>query len=322
MDGTEDRECSTTQGQEKRANPRFSLDEDSVLLVVAHGMPIKARIADLSLDGCRVRSKDRMNACVGRLVEISFKANGVTFRFSGVVQWSDGHNQLGIHFENIISRRKAELVEVIEEMAAAVLQAKAAKLLAAEQAALEPTLAEIPKAVAATPVEPTAAKFSEPQSPLRASELPAAPPLAKVEIATEAAPPAHQPAKPSDRRAQTRHEVDTFATILLVNVGSALRGRIFDLSLSGCGICTDECFPVGIYTRVETEFHLRGLPFRLGGVIQAIRDRKMVGIRFLNLSERKRQQVLELIDEIEQSQEAPRDAETASAEEPHPEAGG
>jgi hypothetical protein len=284
-------------------------------------MPIKARIADLSLDGCRVRSKDRMNVCVGRLVEIAFKANGVTFRFSGVVQWSDGHNQLGIHFENIISRRKAELVEVIEEMAAAVLQAKAAKLLAAEQAALEPTLAEIPKAVAATHVEPTAAKFSEPQSSLRASELPVAPPLAKVEIATEAAPPAHQPAKPSDRRAQTRHEVDTFATILLVNVGSALRGRIFDLSLSGCGICTDKCFPVGIYTRVETEFHLRGLPFRLGGVIQAIRDRNMVGIRFLNLSERKRQQVLELIDEIEQSQAALHNADIASAKEPHPETG-
>ena len=79
-----------------------------------------------------------------------------------------------------------------------------------------------------------------------------------------------------------------------------MRCHILDLSLSGCRIRTEERFPVGIYTRVEIEFRLQGLPFRLGGVIQAIHDRNMVGMRFLDLSERKRQQVLDLIDEIEQ----------------------
>ena len=102
-----------------------------------------------------------------------------------------------------------------------------------------------------------------------------------------------------ERRQQSRHEVDTTATILLVNVGSTLRGRILDLSLTGCRIRTDEHFPVGIYTRVETEFRYQGLPFRLGGVIQAIHDRNTVGIRFLDLSQRKREQVLELIGEID-----------------------
>ncbi len=57
-----------------------------------------------------------------------------------------------------------------------------------------------------------------------------------------------------ERRQQSRHEVDTSAAILLINVGSLLQGRIVDLSLSGCRIRTDEKFPVGIYTRVETEF--------------------------------------------------------------------
>jgi c-di-GMP-binding flagellar brake protein YcgR len=102
-----------------------------------------------------------------------------------------------------------------------------------------------------------------------------------------------------ERRQQSRHEVDTTATILLVNVGSTLRGRILDLSLTGCRIRTDEHFPVGIYTRVETEFRYQGLPFRLGGVIQAIHDRSTVGVRFLDLSQRKREQVLELIGEID-----------------------
>jgi hypothetical protein len=43
----------------------------------------------------------------------------------------------------------------------------------------------------------------------------------------------------------------------------------------------------------------------------------MVGIRFLDLSERKRLQVLELIDEIEEMRAALRDAEAASAEKPN-----
>jgi hypothetical protein len=45
------------------------------------------------------------------------------------------------------------------------------------------------------------------------------------------------------------------------------------------------------------------LPFRLGGVTQAIYDPFNVGIRFLDLSDRKREQLLQLIDEIEKSEQ-------------------
>jgi hypothetical protein len=85
------------------------------------------------------------------------------------------------------------------------------------------------------------------------------------------------------------------------------------MSAGGCRIRTDERFPVGIYTRVETEFRLEGLPFRLGGVIQAIQDRErfLVGIRFLDMSARKREQVEQLMQEIEESEREmrPRDSD-------------
>ncbi|MGD0292800.1 MAG: PilZ domain-containing protein [Terracidiphilus sp.] len=106
-----------------------------------------------------------------------------------------------------------------------------------------------------------------------------------------------KPAK-SDRREASREAVDTSAVIFLIKIASRLRGRILDLSLSGCRIRTDERFPVGIYTRVETEFRLDGLPFRLGGVVQAIHDRHTVGIRFLDMSSRKHKQVEQLIEDI------------------------
>lgn len=316
MDGHVHEERFAVQRQERRAHPRVSVDEDSVLLFVAHGVPIKARIVDLGLGGCHLRSDDPFTGKVGRPVEITFKVNGVAFRLSGVVQWTDGHTQLGIHFVNVISRREAELAEVIEEKAAAA-RAKAATLPAAEQAAPEILLPEIPKVVATRPVDPVAAKANEPQIVVNASEPPTAPQPTEAEIPAETAPSVRPPSKFRDRRAQTRHEVDTVATIFLVKVGSALRGRILDLSPSGCRIRTDERFPVGIYTRVETEFHFEGLPFRLGGVIQAIHNRNMVGIRFLDLSERKRQQVLDLIDEIEQLRAALLSAEASSADKPH-----
>jgi hypothetical protein len=103
---------------------------------------------------------------------------------------------------------------------------------------------------------------------------------------------------PSERRSQPRYAVDEAATLHFIDVRAQICGRILDLSMTGCRIRTNERFPVGIYRRVETEFKLDGLPFRLGGVIQSIHDKFTVGIRFLDVSPRKREQLAFLMDEI------------------------
>lgn len=72
-----------------------------------------------------------------------------------------------------------------------------------------------------------------------------------------------------------------------------VNGKNIDISLGGCHIRTDRRFPVGIFRRVEVEFSIDGLPFRLGGVTQGIYDPFNVGI-----SDRKREQLLQLLDEI------------------------
>ena len=97
---------------------------------------------------------------------------------------------------------------------------------------------------------------------------------------------------------EPRHDVDTGAVIRLVTLSADVPGRILDISTGGCRIRTERRFPVGIFRRVETEFRIDGLPFRLAGVTQAIYDPFNVGIRFLDMSERKRGQLLELIEEI------------------------
>jgi c-di-GMP-binding flagellar brake protein YcgR len=121
-------------------------------------------------------------------------------------------------------------------------------------------------------------------------------PLEKEEIPAAGLPTTKAVA--ANRRAQFREHIDASAVIDLIKIASRLKGRILDLSLGGCRIRTLERFPVGIYTRVEIEFSLEGLPFRLGGVIQAIHDRNTVGIRFLDMSSRRREQVELLMEEI------------------------
>jgi len=119
--------------------------------------------------------------------------------------------------------------------------------------------------------------------------------------------PVLAPDSRSQRRIEPRHHVDTSAIIHLISMAADVRGNIVDISLGGCGICTENRFPVGIFRRVEVEFRIDGLPFRLGGVTQAIYDPFNVGIRFLDLSDRKREQLLQLIAEIRKSEEHPDD---------------
>lgn len=258
----EHRQSNSNAEPERRDCSRYSVDEDAVVLFAGFGKLHAARIVSLSQEGCRVLAKERIAIRSGWPLEVSFKVNGVAFRLNGILRWATGGNLLGIRFVNVDPRRMVELAHVIAAM------------------------------------EADAAAHEDRENRIVAVQAGAAP---TEQPALQAEPVAAQPVPRKDRRGTARHGVDTSASILLVNVGSTLRGRILDLSLGGCRIRTDERFPVGIYTRVETEFRLEGLAFRLGGVIQAIHDRNTVGIRFLDLSERKRAQVLELIGEIEES---------------------
>jgi len=103
-----------------------------------------------------------------------------------------------------------------------------------------------------------------------------------------------------ERRSCTRHEVDSAATVFLLDLRVRIPGRIVDVSLGGCRIRSLERFPVGIYRRVEVEFTLDGLPFRLPGVVQALHDPRTIGIRLLDLSDRKREQLTALMEELDE----------------------
>jgi hypothetical protein len=317
---------SVSLDADRRDMPRCVVDEEAELLLVGHGGWAHCRIVELSVTGCRMSTTEWLPAGIAHRVEAVFKVRGVSFRFIGVAEWTDGLNLVGIRFVEMPARRRDALAEVLCEVEAenAAAREKPAKEewgredktseelatyeRAAEEWATEVRIAE--ERASEKPAqeqaewlaELTAAGEPKIRNEVQAVEEQCVPvPLAAVEPEVQPAAMAGKPVM-RERRMQSRHEVDTSAVIRLINVGSLLQGRIVDLSLSGCRIRTEERFPVGIYTRVETEFRLEGLPFRLGGVIQAVhdRDRLSVGIRFLDVSERKRAQVEQLIAEIEE----------------------
>ncbi|MGA2851692.1 MAG: PilZ domain-containing protein [Terracidiphilus sp.] len=316
MEAQQSPEGQAGQVPERRAHPRYSVDESATLLLLSHGSCIAGRMIELSEGGCRLSTPGHFSAGIKTRVEIAFRIHGIAFRFGGVVEWTLDRHLIGVRFVEVPSRNRVELCDVLLEMQAdmAATAAKESVKPFRAQPLNESRFREAEKhgqAQAAFQIKPRpSAVLAEPGSSLPNAVGPQMNPrretLPEVQPAPVSQPPQSLPAANHagrDRRAQTRLPVDTSADILLINIGCHVRGRIQDLSVGGCRIHTDERFPVGIYTRVETEFRLQGLPFRLSGVIQALHDqqRQLVGVRFLDMSARKREQVEQLIKEIEEA---------------------
>jgi hypothetical protein len=351
------------------------VDAEITIAVVNQSSSIPARIVEISLDGCRVRTARHYPLTTPAGVEVLFRINGIAFRLAGILRWMNKENEAGVEFAVMAQRRMDALVELLAELEAE--QAAKAAQAAREAAEREPTEAQAALApIAEAECRAAANQLSNPNSaPPQAAEVITVRPLAGIPPAPTAAPrpnqgvlapsqvatplgvavlrmpggrlpaetvrpsvlhakPLHElpprahvlhalktEAKPAgedkpqqerparatgrERRAQARHSVDNHAIILLIDVAARVSGRIIDLSMSGCRIRTQERFPVGIYRRVETEFTCDGLPFRLGGVIQSLHDKFTVGIRFLDMSARKREQLAQLMEEMDEMRRNP-----------------
>ena len=77
-----------------------------------------------------------------------------------------------------------------------------------------------------------------------------------------------------------------------------LAGALEDLSLAGCIFRTNKPFSGLQDVEVEIEFEIRGLPLRLAGEAPAIYNAHTLGIRFAPLSQRRRDELAQLIEEL------------------------
>lgn len=109
------------------------------------------------------------------------------------------------------------------------------------------------------------------------------------------------------KRAHPRCKMGDEALLLLVNQGTSLPCRILDLSIGGCRIHTQDRFVAGMMVRIEVILKVLGMPFRLPGVTQWTNRKHLIGVRFIDLSDRKREQLAQLIEELRAQEQAPGD---------------
>jgi hypothetical protein len=242
------------------------MEGEAMLFLLDEERAVCCRILDLGLEGCRLRKEDDIVAQVGSRVEVSFRFAGSAFRFLGSLAWSAKKRILGIQFQKMNDHRRNELAELLAGMREE-LDAREKEKQAREQ-------------------EKQARRLNPPRA---------------ADGITAAASAAQ---KKRERRSEKRHTVDGYARIHLLSLHARMTGTIIDVSMGGCRIRTLDRFPVGAYRRVEVEFVLDGLPLLLPGVTQVIHDKWTVGVRFVELTARKRGQLKTVIEEIGQKSAA------------------
>ena len=258
--------------REHRKYFRFPVEGEAVLFLREPGERLHCRITDLGIEGCRLHREEEMPVRAGMEVEVYFRLAGINFRFAGSLQWSDRNHMVGVQFRQVGEVRAAELANLLgglrEELDARALEAE----VAAE-----------------------AARVAE---SAQAGNVQAAQTAQAVDLEKTAAEDGKEDGK-KERRQHERHAVEGRARIRFLSVHSQVVGKILDVSLGGCRIRAEGEIPVGAFRRVEVEFMVHGTPLLLAGATQALHDRFTVGIRFVDVTERKREQLRELIEEIE-----------------------
>lgn len=103
----------------------------------------------------------------------------------------------------------------------------------------------------------------------------------------------------ANRRRHVRYICEGHAEVFLRHGGLLLRGRILDLSLSGCFIETP-ALTLERGTQVEVFFVACRMQFRVSGHIAAVSRKRGAGVAFQNLTARLAQQVADLVQELKE----------------------
>lgn len=77
-----------------------------------------------------------------------------------------------------------------------------------------------------------------------------------------------------------------------------MQGDLSDLSLRGCCLLLKEADPALVGAAIEVTLTVKGTALLLAGVVRNVTRGRRTGIEFVELSDRKRQQVQELMAEL------------------------
>jgi hypothetical protein len=273
-------------GREHRVDDRYSLG-DAFGHLKYRGSMIPCQFIDISLSGCRIRLESPFTAGALAPVHIVLLIFGLVLRMDGVTQWSRGCD-VGIRFSHPSFRSKNQLAGLL--ICLSDNDAKQTVQEVFSQAALDPVSSPILSAPASSP-RPASAPTD--QAKLRPSSAPPDP--NRTHPRTETAAP-HEPLGPL---VATDDEWPTL--IRFPRERTHTQGVITGLNQQGCAVRTAQSFPGTMNSPVEISFHIRGLPFQLRGSVAQTGGQYAAQIRFLELSLRKREELQQVLDELQEA---------------------
>lgn len=113
--------------------------------------------------------------------------------------------------------------------------------------------------------------------------------------------------KRDDRRNQPRLRCRGVAEVVLLRLDCKLPGTLLDLSVGGCCIQTDSPIPPIERPSVEVQLTVNGITLRVAGIVRNVRNDRIAGIEFMDVTPRKADQIIELVKELVERQQDCRD---------------
>lgn len=101
-----------------------------------------------------------------------------------------------------------------------------------------------------------------------------------------------------DRREFSRLRCQGAAEMRTLPNGALEKGRVVNLSRSGCCFIADGALAIDAGRTIELHMKVRGTDFRVVGGIRYTQEQKKAGIEFLALSERNGELIEELVSEL------------------------
>jgi len=268
------------RGRDRRVNERFELN-DAPASLIHEGFSIPCEVVDISLSGCCLRTMEAFKAGALAHVRVVVPIFGMLLNIWGITQWTRREGLIGVRFIHPGIQSKNQLAALLT----CLVDRSATDLVSA---AVAGTLQSGMPAIVLE--RPLAQVECEKQSPSTEEE--------EFQAPAPARPRRERPGLDGDHKAQDLEEGEYPAVLHFLKDDSQLAGNMVDLSLEGCMVGMNEPFARGTRIRVEVEFEMRGLHFRLLGVTKAIHGKRTVEILFLEMSRRKREDLTQVISEL------------------------
>ena len=104
------------QPKEQRRYPRLRCVGTAEIFFSVDGEPCPARIADLSVEGCRLFLLKPEELDKDDRIELKFVVNQLPFRVVGQVKAVRSPTEFGLHFPSLSKTARGRLCDLIEEL--------------------------------------------------------------------------------------------------------------------------------------------------------------------------------------------------------------